>query len=108
RNRPCDGEGGIVPEQAPLMGRAVIGGDLVGDEGVRRQRAIAVGEALRHPERPARRGRQFYRDMLAERVRFRADVDGDVEDRALVAAHELALGKGLYLEMQTTHRSGQG
>lgn len=62
-------------------------------------------ETRRHPELPAIVGRQRFADPLAVGGGTVADIDGDSEQRARGAAHQLALDMGLAPEMQATNRA---
>lgn len=78
---------------------------LVGDHGVRLERAEAVGETHRDQKLFAARGRQFRRYMLAVSRRAAAKVDRDVENAAGEHVHQLRLRDRRKLEMQAAHRA---
>src|SRR4029079_1580583 len=74
-----------------LVVAVVERGALVLDLDRSRDDAEAVREALRNPELTAIRGRELAAEPEAEGRRAAANVDRDVEDRALDGAHQLAL-----------------
>ena len=84
-------EGGVVPADGAFAVGRVDGAHLVGDAGVGLERGEPVGEPGGHEQLVAELRGQGDGDVLAERGGPAADVDGDVEDRAVDDADELVL-----------------
>ena len=105
RNRPADRQRRIVPDQALLAVRRIIIVDLVGDFGVRFERAIAVREAARNKQLLAALRRQGRGHPAPVSRRADAQVHGDVIDAAAQHANELALHARRHLKVQRAHRS---
>src|SRR5579859_3267598 len=80
-DRPLDSEGGVVPEQAAVVLRRVIGADLVCHIRVWLERAVSMREAGGHePLRPGFRI-DGPRNGAAIARRAAAQIDSDAEDR---------------------------
>src|SRR5262249_24147874 len=94
RNRPGDSDVGVVPDHA-AFGSLIVGrGHLIDDLGFRCERAIRMQKADRHPDLSPVLGADLGADPLTEAWRPLTDIDRDVEDRPLDAAHEFALRIG--------------
>jgi len=99
-DRPLDSNFRIIERDAGVVLARIRTGDLVKHLGVGFERAKTMGETLRHPKLFARFRRQDFPDPLAEGRRTRPNIDGDVEDRPLETAYELALASRRRLVMQ--------
>src|SRR5262249_25044093 len=73
--RPGDAERRIVPQDAALAARSVLGGALVEDDGLVLQRECRVGEARRDPDDAVVAARELEGDVVAEAGRAVPDVD---------------------------------
>ena len=99
----------LLPVGDAGIGGAVIGRvGLVEHLGIGLERAVAMREAARHPHLPPVGRAQLGRDMLPVGGRALPDVDRDIEDGAARHAHQLALGRGRALEMQSAQHEGGG
>ena len=91
-DRPLDSQRGVVPEQASLVFRGVVGGGLVEEFRSFTKHDEAVGKTLRHPELLLVFCAQMHADPLPEGFRAFSEVDRNIEDFALHDADEFALG----------------
>ena len=102
---PVDAEGFVGDRDAAVSLGSVVVVALVLEHGHVAQNGEAVGEPARHEELAVFILREFDGDMPAICRGTLADVDGHVEDTAADAAHELGLGVGGALEMESAHHS---
>lgn len=102
---PIDGEGGVVPEDAAFMWGGIVIGDFVDDLGVGLEGEEAVGEADGDEDLAPVFGAEDGGNVSAEGGGIFADVECDVEDRAVDDADELMLGHGGKLAMQAADDS---
>ena len=105
---PVDGQIGVVPPEGALALAVPEAAGLVEHHCGLAQGEEAVGEANRHPELAVIAVAQFRSHPLAEGGGAAADVDGDIEDFPLDAAHQLALGFGLELVVEAPQHATAG
>src|SRR5437879_9334577 len=79
---PFNAESWIIPQQAAVVCRRIIGANLVEHFGIRLERAEAVREAGRHEDLRPVLGADQRGDVAAEGRRAVTQIDGDVDDRA--------------------------
>src|SRR5262245_7357509 len=92
-DRPGDADLGVIPGDAALRLRIVIGGYLVSDLAVGLERAIAMREALRHVNLLPVLCAEHHRCVTAESRRAGADVDSNIEN-APARARSFAWAQG--------------
>src|SRR5437667_1832484 len=99
---PRNRERRVVPADAALAPRAVLGRALVEYDRVLLEGEGAVREAGRHPDDLVVAPAELDGDVMAERGRPDPHVNDDVEDRAGDAAHELP-HRRVPLEVEAAH-----
>ena len=102
---PVDAEGFVGDRDAAVSLGSVVVVALVLEHGHVAQDGEAVGEPARHEELAVVILREFDGDVLSVGRGALADVNGHVEDTAADAAHELGLGVGGSLEMESAHHA---